>query len=42
MVKKFLSSLPRKKYLQIVASLEEVLDLKTLQENRQTTTTKGD
>ena len=26
-VKKFLSSLPRKKYIQIVASLEQVLDL---------------
>lgn len=28
-VKKFLKSLPRKKYIQIVASLEQVLDLKT-------------
>ena len=29
LVKKFLSSLPRKKYIHIVASLEQVLDLKT-------------
>ena len=29
LVKKFLSSLPRKKYINIVASLEQVLDLKT-------------
>lgn len=29
MVKKFLKSLPRKKYIHIVASLEQVLDLKT-------------
>lgn len=29
LVKKFLSSLPRKKYIQIVASLEQVLDLNT-------------
>ena len=28
LVKKFLSSLPRKKYIHIVASLEQVLDLK--------------
>ncbi|XP_076907330.1 uncharacterized protein LOC143563737 [Bidens hawaiensis] len=30
MVKKFLSSLPRKKFIQIVASLEQTLDLKTV------------
>ena len=29
MVKLFLSSLPRRKYIHIVASLEQVLDLKT-------------
>lgn len=29
LVKKFLTSLPRKKYIHIVASLEQVLDLKT-------------
>ncbi|XP_076949645.1 uncharacterized protein LOC143622352 [Bidens hawaiensis] len=30
MVKKFLSSLPRKKFIQIVASLEQTLDIKTV------------
>lgn len=30
LVKKFLSSLPRKKFIHIVASLEQVLDLKTI------------
>lgn len=30
LVKKFLSSLPRRKYIHIVASLEQVLDLKTI------------
>lgn len=29
LVKKFLSSLPRRKYIHIVASLEQVLDLET-------------
>lgn len=29
LVKKFLKSLPRKKYIHIVASLEQILDLKT-------------
>lgn len=29
LVKKFLSGLPRRKYIHIVASLEQVIDLKT-------------